>query len=110
MLIAYCSVGLGSDFDGIGSTPKGLDDVSKYPALVSPVMHDRLYLIYSAHQIVELAKRSWTRSELEGLTGKNLLRVFEGAERVAKELQAKGTEPSYDLYDKRTDIPSRKEL
>lgn len=28
------SVGLGSDFDGIGSTPKGLEDVSKYPALV----------------------------------------------------------------------------
>lgn len=29
-----CSVGIGSDFDGIGSTPEGLEDVSKYPALV----------------------------------------------------------------------------
>ena len=29
------SVGIGSDFDGIGSTPEGLEDVSKYPALVS---------------------------------------------------------------------------
>ena len=28
------SVGLGSDYDGIESTPKGLEDVSKYPALV----------------------------------------------------------------------------
>ena len=31
------SVGIGSDFDGIGETPHGLEDVSKYPALVSPV-------------------------------------------------------------------------
>ena len=30
-----CSVGVGSDFDGISSTPEGLEDVSKYPALVS---------------------------------------------------------------------------
>ena len=28
------SVGLGSDFDGIGTVPEGLEDVSKYPALV----------------------------------------------------------------------------
>lgn len=28
------SVGLGSDFDGIESVPVGLEDVSKYPALV----------------------------------------------------------------------------
>ena len=34
VLIACCSVGLGSDFDGIGSVPEGLEDVSKYPALV----------------------------------------------------------------------------
>lgn len=35
-LISFCflSVGLGSDFDGIGSTPRGLEDVSKYPDLV----------------------------------------------------------------------------
>ena len=28
------SVGIGSDFDGIGSVPVGLEDVSRYPALV----------------------------------------------------------------------------
>ena len=28
------SVGLGSDFDGISSVPRGLEDVSKYPDLV----------------------------------------------------------------------------
>jgi hypothetical protein len=31
----YRSVGLGSDYDGIESTPVGLEDASKYPALVS---------------------------------------------------------------------------
>lgn len=30
----YLSVGLGSDFDGIEDVPVGLEDVSKYPALV----------------------------------------------------------------------------
>ena len=87
------SVGLGSDFDGIESTPVGLEDVSKYPALV-----------------LELFKRGWTPAELRGFTSENFLRVFEGAERVAKALQAMGTEPSYELYDKRTDISRSKEL
>ncbi|TCD62475.1 hypothetical protein EIP91_006823 [Steccherinum ochraceum] len=86
-------VGLGSDFDGIGDTPKGLEDVSKYPALIA-----------------ELFRRGWTRFELAGLTGRNLLRVMDGAERVAQELQDLGTEPSYAIYDKRTDIGRRVEL
>lgn len=33
-----------------------------------------------------------------------------GAERVSRELQAAGMEPSYEIYDKRTDIPRGKEL
>ncbi|KIK68933.1 hypothetical protein GYMLUDRAFT_34948 [Collybiopsis luxurians FD-317 M1] len=81
-------VGIGSDFDGIGETPVGLEDVSKYPALVAELYH-----------------RGWTKYELAGLTGGNLLRVFEGAERVSKQLKAAGIQPVYDLYDKRTDIP-----
>lgn len=36
LCLFFCfSVGLGSDFDGIGSVPKGLEDVSKYPDLAS---------------------------------------------------------------------------
>ena len=35
ILNALCSVGIGSDFDGIDSVPVGLEDVSKYPDLVS---------------------------------------------------------------------------
>jgi len=81
-------VGLGSDFDGIGSVPEGLEDVSKYPALIE-----------------ELYRRGWSGVELAGLTSGNLLRVLEGAEKVAKELQANGTEPAWDLYEKRTDLP-----
>lgn len=61
-------------------------------------------------QIVELVNRGWKKSELEGLTDKNFLRVMEGAERAAKKIQAQGAEPSYDLYEKRTDIPSKRDL
>jgi len=35
------SVGIGSDYDGIESTPKGLEDVSKYPNLVSTFISAR---------------------------------------------------------------------
>ncbi|KIY71101.1 hypothetical protein CYLTODRAFT_419110 [Cylindrobasidium torrendii FP15055 ss-10] len=84
-------VGIGSDYDGIDSTPVGLEDVSTYPALIA-----------------ELYKRGWSKDELAGLTGGNLLRVLEGAEKVANELQAAGTEPAYDLYEKRPDLPSRR--
>ncbi|KAI9572382.1 membrane dipeptidase-domain-containing protein [Boletus coccyginus] len=87
-------VGIGSDFDGIGSTPEGLEDVSKYPALVA-----------------ELYRRGWDKYELAGLTGGNLLRVFSAVENVARELQAAGTPAVYDIYDKREDVPiTRPEL
>ena len=81
-------VGIGSDYDGIESTPVGLEDASKYPALIA-----------------ELYKRGWSGDELAALTGGNFLRVFEGAERVARELQKQGTPPVVDFYDKREDLP-----
>lgn len=65
------SVGIGSDFDGIGYTPVGLDGVDKYPAL-----------------FIELARRGWTDEELADLAGRNLLRVMHQAEQVAKRLQS----------------------
>jgi len=65
------SVGIGSDFDGIESTPVGLDAVDKYPAL-----------------FVELARRGWSDDDLAALAGNNLLRVMRQAEAVAKRLQA----------------------
>jgi len=101
------SVGLGSDFDGIGEVPVGLEDVSKYPALVRASLEfiRSVYLNTYTGQITELYRRGWNKYELAGLTGGNLLRVLEGAEKVATELQAAGTLPVFDLYKKRRDLP-----
>ncbi|KZP14760.1 hypothetical protein FIBSPDRAFT_796348 [Athelia psychrophila] len=84
-------VGLGSDYDGMQDAPAGLEDASKYPALIA-----------------ELYARGWTRLELAGLTGANLLRVFTGAERVSAELKKAGAQPVYDLYAARRDLPREK--
>ncbi|HET9818293.1 MAG TPA: dipeptidase [Rhodanobacteraceae bacterium] len=75
------SVGIGSDFDGIGSTPVGLDGADKYPALFE-----------------ELARRGWTDDELADLAGRNLLRVMRGAGKVAQRLQA-SEGPSFATLD-----------
>jgi len=53
-----------------------------------------------------LYERGWNKYELAGLTGANILRVLQTAEDVAKELQDAHTEPVYDLYDERTDLPN----
>lgn len=74
-------VGIGSDFDGIGTTPKGLNGVDKYPALFE-----------------ELARRGWTDEELADLAGRNLLRVMHQAEKVADKLQAE-EKPSHATID-----------
>jgi membrane dipeptidase len=64
-------VGLGSDFDGITSTPSGLEGVSQYPVLLA-----------------ELLRRGWTDEEIGKLAGGNVLRVFAEAERVAARLKS----------------------
>jgi membrane dipeptidase len=69
-------VGIGSDFDGIDSTPDGLEDVSKFPDLFA-----------------ELIRRGWSDGDLRKLAGQNLLRVFRTAEQVAARLQ-KERQPS----------------
>jgi membrane dipeptidase len=63
-------VGLGSDFDGIQSTPQGLEDVSKYPALAA-----------------ELLRRGYSDEDVKKVLGQNVLRVLRAAERVAATLQ-----------------------
>lgn len=63
-------VGIGSDFDGISSTPIGLEDVSTYPALFA-----------------ELSQRGWSEEDLRKLAGENLLRAWREAEGVARRLQ-----------------------
>jgi membrane dipeptidase len=64
-------VGLGSDFDGIGDTPAGLDGVDRYPALIE-----------------ELMRRGWTDSDIAKVVGETLLRVMAAAEKVAVRLRA----------------------
>lgn len=70
-------VGIGSDFDGIGDTPVGLDGVDKFPDLLA-----------------ELARRGWSDADLAKVAGGNVLRALREAEVVAKKLQAT-TQPSY---------------
>lgn len=65
-------VGLGSDYDGISSTPIGLEDVSKYPSITQ-----------------ELLNRGYKKDAIIKILGGNVLRVMEKAEKVAKELQPK---------------------
>ncbi len=56
-------VGLGSDFDGIGSTPEQLEDVSKYPCLTQ-----------------ELLNRGYTEEQIHKILGGNVLRVMREVE------------------------------
>jgi membrane dipeptidase len=66
-------VGVGSDFDGTPGTPKGLEDVSRYPALFA-----------------ELAGRGYTDEDLRKVAGRNVLRLMRAAERVSAELGSSG--------------------
>ena len=65
------NVGIGSDFDGIPTTPKGLEAVDRYPALLA-----------------EMMRRGWSDADVAKLAGQNMLRVMEEAEQVAARLQA----------------------
>lgn len=76
-------VGLGADFDGISSTPIGLEDVSTYPALVT-----------------ELLRRGWTDGEIGKLTNGNVLRALREAENVAVRLQLESTPSTLRLTER----------
>ena len=56
----------------------------------------------------QTAKLVWTIYELAGLTGGNLLRVLDRAEKAVKQ-QDCGMPSVVDLYDKREDPPHREE-
>ena len=78
-LIGYEHVGLGSDFDGIQNTPKGLDDVSKFPDLVA-----------------EMLKQGISDTDAGRIVGGNVLRVWADVETVAQRLQKSGLKPLED--------------
>ena len=58
-LVGDDHVGLGSDFDGISMTPRGIDDTSMMPALTR-----------------EMVRRGYSRERIEKVLGANLMRVF----------------------------------
>ncbi len=63
-------IGLGGDFDGVISTPDGLEGVDGYPTLLG-----------------ELAHRGWSDEDLAKLTWHNALRVLRDTEATAREAQ-----------------------
>jgi membrane dipeptidase len=65
-------VGLGSDFDGVsGATPEGIDSAADLPKITQALLD-----------------RGYSADDIRKILGGNLLRVFRGAERVSREMQA----------------------
>ena len=58
-LVGVDHVGMGSDFDGINSSPQGLDGVEDFPKITE-----------------ELVKRGYSKKDIRKILGGNLLRVF----------------------------------
>ena len=63
-------VGLGSDYDGIGSVPVGLEDVSTYPNITQGLLD-----------------RGFSEEDIKKMLGGNLLRAMREAEKVSQELK-----------------------
>jgi membrane dipeptidase len=59
-------VGLGGDFDGIGSLPEGINGVDAYPAILAA-----------------LVRAGWSDSDIRKVAGENMLRVMRRVEAVA---------------------------
>ncbi|MEW4447332.1 dipeptidase [Qipengyuania sp. JC766] len=57
------AIGIGGDYDGIPTTPQGLEDVSSYPALFT-----------------ELARRGYSQADLEKISFRNMMRVMRAVE------------------------------
>uniref|UniRef100_UPI00398E58B4 dipeptidase 2 isoform X1 n=2 Tax=Pristiophorus japonicus TaxID=55135 RepID=UPI00398E58B4 len=79
-IAGYESVGIGGDYDGATGFPQGLEDVSKYPALIE-----------------ELLRRNWKEKELKAVLRYNFLRVFHRVEEVKEEMK--------DLLPSEEEIP-----
>ena len=80
-LIGYDHVGLGSDFDGIPSTPRGLEDVSKFPDLIQMLLD-----------------RGVSEEDAGKVAGRNVLRVWHEVDAVAARLQRE-MDPVEDALD-----------
>jgi membrane dipeptidase len=81
-------VGIGSDFDGIASTPAGLEGVDTFPVLLA-----------------ELLRRGWSDEEVKKLAGLNVLRAFRETEKVAERLRKE--RPASDALIEELDGPAK---
>ncbi|EFN64857.1 Dipeptidase 2 [Camponotus floridanus] len=77
-LIGVDHIGVGGDFDGINKTPRGLEDVSRYPELFAEL----------------LRSGKWNVLDLKKVAGLNLLRVLTQVERVRDDMRTAGVTPS----------------
>ena len=82
------NIGIGSDFDGIPTSPDGLSGVDNYPDL-----------------FVELARRGWSDQDLAKLAGGNILRALREAEKVSARLRA--SRPASEGLIEVMDAPAR---
>ena len=71
-IIGIEHIGIGSDFDGVASVPRGLEDVSQYYMLTAELLH-----------------RNYEEDDIFKILGGNILRVMRQVETTAQELQAK---------------------
>lgn len=60
------AVGIGSDFDGVGCTPVGLEDVSKFPNLTRALL-----------------ERGYSQKDVQKIYGQNMLRLMRAVEKGA---------------------------
>lgn len=65
-LVGIDYVGLGSDYDGAGSFPEGLENMSGYPLIT-----------------YHLLKKGYSEKDIKKILGENFLRVFEAVEKEA---------------------------
>ncbi|MEW4453390.1 dipeptidase [Bremerella sp. JC817] len=65
-------VGIGSDYDGVGLLPAGLEDVSTYPYITQALLD-----------------RGYSDQQIRGILGENLLRVMAKIETTGRQLRQK---------------------
>ena len=101
--IGKSRVGIASDFDGMYLTIEGLEDATKYPNIVSLLRYLRPPL---TEQVAELLSRGWTKEEIRGVIGGNLMRIMDEVDAVSERL--KDHLPSSAIWEKRKDLPATK--
>lgn len=77
--IGYEHVGIGTDFDGMEGAPRGLEDVSKIPALVA-----------------EMLRVGISEADAGKIVGGNLLRIWEQVQKTGARLRREGMKPLED--------------